>query len=112
MTGLANPPHDIACNTLPCSFTRMGPPPQLARPVVIRPVEGDRGHREAPKSFLGLLGQPLACLLPEHAFPVQLSGPATPSHKLALSQRPQGPGLRLRISCVAPGNYPKHRITD
>src|SRR3954447_16914118 len=29
MTGLANPPHDIACNTLPCSFTRMGPPPHL-----------------------------------------------------------------------------------
>jgi hypothetical protein len=33
---------------------------------------------------------------------VQLSGPATQSHKLALSQRPQGPSLRLRVSCVAP----------
>src|SRR3954454_10380589 len=32
-----------------------------------------------------------------------LSGPATRSHKLALSQRPQGPSLRLRVSCVAPG---------
>src|SRR6185312_17436988 len=42
---------------------------QLARPAVIRAVEGDRGHREAPKAFLGLLGQPLAGLLPEHAFP-------------------------------------------
>src|SRR4051812_30068733 len=31
MTGLANPPHDIACNTLPCSFTRMGPQPLPAR---------------------------------------------------------------------------------
>src|SRR3954453_4739903 len=42
---------------------------QLARPAVIRPVEGDGGYREASKSFLGLLGQPLACLLPEHAVP-------------------------------------------
>src|SRR3954452_11018674 len=76
---------------------------QLARPAVIRAVEGDRGHRVASKSFLGLLGQPLACLLPEHAFPVELSGPATQSHKLALRQRPKGPSLRLRVSCVAPG---------
>src|SRR4051812_19124106 len=64
---------------------------QLARPAVIRPVEGDRGHRVASKAFLGLPGQPLAGLLPDHAFPVQLSGPATQSHKLALRQRPQGP---------------------
>ena len=26
MTGFANPTHNIACNTLPCSFTRMGLP--------------------------------------------------------------------------------------
>src|SRR3954453_19980768 len=64
---------------------------QLARPAVIRAIEGDRGYREASKSFLGLLGQPLAGLLPEHAFPTQLSGPATQSHNLALGQKPQGP---------------------
>src|SRR4051794_34462198 len=75
---------------------------QLARPAVIRAVEGDCSHRVAPKAFLGLLGQPLACSLPDHALPVQLSGPATQSHKLALRQRPQGPSLRLSVSCVAP----------
>ena len=30
MTGFANPTHNIACNTLPCSFTRMGLPALVA----------------------------------------------------------------------------------
>ena len=30
MTGFANPTHNIACNTLPCSFTRMGLPTRVA----------------------------------------------------------------------------------
>jgi len=29
MTGFANTTHNIACNTLPCSFTRMGLPALL-----------------------------------------------------------------------------------
>src|SRR3954462_12764759 len=48
MTGLANPPHDIACNTLPCSFTRMGPPP------LTEPERGDVGAKLRIATIAGI----------------------------------------------------------
>src|SRR3954466_11631337 len=63
---------------------------QLTRPAVIRPVEGDRSHREAPKPFLGSLGQPLACLLPEHAFPRSAVRPCYTVTQVGLAPKASG----------------------
>src|SRR3954454_8980242 len=56
MTGLANPPHDIACNTLPCSFTRMGPPPQRGRSGRRRELRGIPGRGTSEKDKPPVLG--------------------------------------------------------
>src|SRR5215204_6312765 len=68
----------------------------LARRV-IWPVEGDRDHWEAPKAFLGLLGQPLACLLPEHAFPRSAVRPYPTVTQVGLA--PKASGTKPQAQC-------------
>ena len=72
---------------------------QLARLAVIRPVEGDRGHREAPKPLLGLLGQPLACLLPEHAFPRLAVRPCPTVTQVGLEPKASGITPQNLVRC-------------
>src|SRR3954449_2628186 len=78
---------------------------QLTRPAVIRPVEGDRSHREAPKAFLGLLGQPLACLLPEHAFPRSAVRPCPTVTQVGLAPKASASKLQTFVRCSWEGAH-------
>src|SRR3954462_2844537 len=78
---------------------------QITRPAVIRPVEGDRSHREAPKAFLGLLGQPLACLLPEHAFPRSAVRPCPTVTQVGLAPKASASKLQTFVRCSWEGAH-------